>query len=72
MRRVVLLVAVLSAGCHNVVGPLGHRTPQRVDDPCLSIREQEREGRARLALPEESPAVGPNSGVEIPGPIQHR
>jgi hypothetical protein len=72
MRRTVLLLAVLMAGCHNVSGPFEHRTPERVDDPSLSIREQEREGRARLALPVESRAVGPNSGVEIPGPIQRQ
>ncbi len=70
MRRTVLLVALLMAGCQNVIGPFGHRTPARVDDPSLSIGEQERESRARLALPVESPAVGPSSGVEIPGPIQ--
>jgi hypothetical protein len=72
MRRSVLLLALLMAGCHNVIGPFEHRAPERVDDPRLSIREQEREGRARLALPEESRAVGPNSGVEIPGPIQRQ
>jgi hypothetical protein len=68
MRRTILLLALLMAGCHNVNGPFEHRTPARVDDPSLSIGEQEREGRARLALPVESRAVGPNSGVEIPGP----
>jgi hypothetical protein len=72
MRRFVLLVALLTAGCHNVIGPFEHRTPARIDDPCRPISEQEREGRARLALPEESRAVGPNSGVEIPGPIQRQ
>jgi hypothetical protein len=72
MRRFVVLVALLAAGCHNVLGPFEHRRPERVDDPHLSIGEQEREGRARLALPEESRAIGPNSGVEIPGPIQRQ
>jgi hypothetical protein len=72
MRRFILLVALLTAGCHNVIGPFGHRSPERVDDPRLSIGEQQREGRARLALPDESRAVGPTSGVEIPGPIQSR
>lgn len=70
MRRIVLLLALLTAGCHNVSGPFEHRTPARVDDPSLSIGEQEREGRARLALPVESRAVGPNSGVDIPGAEQ--
>lgn len=70
MRRTVLLLALLMAGCHNVITPFEHRTPARVDDPSLSIGEQEREARARLALPQESRAVGPTSGVGIPGPIQ--
>jgi hypothetical protein len=72
MRRLLLLVALCAASCHNVTGPFGHRQPERVDDPHLSIGEQEREGRARLPLPTESRAVGPNSGVEIPGPIQRQ
>jgi hypothetical protein len=72
MRRTLLLVALLTAGCHNVIGPFDHRKPERVDDPGYSIGEQEREARARLALPEESRQVGPNSGVEIPGPVQRQ
>jgi hypothetical protein len=68
MRRLILPVAILLTGCHNVTGPFEHRQPMRVDDPRLSIAEQEREGRARLALPVESPAVGPNSGISQ-GPI---
>ena len=72
MRRFVLLLALLTASCHNVSGPFEHRKPERVDDPRLSIGEQQREGRARLSLPQESRDVGPNSGVEIPGPIQRQ
>jgi hypothetical protein len=64
MRRLFLLVAVLACGCHNVIGPFEHRKPERVDDPYLSTTEQEREGRARLALPVESPLLVPRSGVE--------
>jgi hypothetical protein len=72
MRRFVLLAALLTTGCATMVTPFEHRRPERVDDPRLSIGEQEREGRARLALPQESRAVGPNSGVEIPGPLQRQ
>jgi hypothetical protein len=71
MCRFVLLVALLAAGCNNIVGPFEHRKPERVDDPLLSIPEQEREGRARLPLPVESRAVGPDSGVELGGPLPH-
>jgi len=69
MRRLFPALALLTAGCHNVIGPFGHRSPERVDDPMLSIGEQEREGRARLPLPVESRAVGPDSGVEFSGPL---
>jgi hypothetical protein len=69
MRRFVLPVALLLAGCHNVIGPFEHRPVERVDDPRLSIAEQEREGRARLPFPVESPRVAPPSGVEGPGLI---
>jgi hypothetical protein len=70
MRRFFLLGVLLAIGCHNnIVGPFGHRKPERVDDPLLSTREQQQRGRDRLALPVESPAVGPQSGVEgLPGP----
>jgi hypothetical protein len=69
MRRVTFLVALLAAGCHNVIGPFEHRPVQRVDDPRLSIAEQEREARDRLPLPVESPRVLPTSGVEGPGQV---
>lgn len=69
MRRIltksVLLGSLLLAGCQNIRGPLEPRSPVRVDDPCLSIDEQERLGRDRLAFPDES--VGPPSGVARPG-----
>ena len=68
MRRLFFLVVILAAGCNNVRGPFESRQPQRVDDPLLSTREQQRVGRASLALPDESPAVGPGSGVFLPGP----
>jgi hypothetical protein len=60
------LVALSLSGCHNVIGPFAHGPVERVDDPCLTISEQKREGRARLALPVESPLVAPPSGVEYP------
>jgi hypothetical protein len=68
MRRTVILVAILLAGCNNVSGPAAPRGPQRVDDPLLSTREQQKVGRARLALPDESPTVAPPAGVYLPGP----
>jgi hypothetical protein len=68
MRRLFFLVALLGASCQNVIGPFEHRKPERVDDPCLTIAEQQREARARLPVPVETPAVAPPSGVYILGP----
>jgi hypothetical protein len=57
MRRTLLVVLLLLGGCRSVVGPFEHRSPQRVDDPLLTIPEQERRARDRLALPDQSPAA---------------
>jgi len=67
MRRLLLLGVLLLSGCaSNLVGPFAGREPQRVDDPLLSIPEQQRRGRDRLALPDES-RILPHSGYEVPG-----
>jgi len=52
MRKQFLLGILLLSGCQNVVGPLDYRRPVRVDDPNLTIEEQQRRGRDRLALPD--------------------
>lgn len=68
MRRILILSVLLvpmAGGCQNLSGPLRPRSPLRVDDPCLSIGEQERLGRDRLALPDET--IGPSSGAARPG-----
>jgi len=59
MRRLFLPAMLLLAGCSTFVGPFGRRQPERVDDPRLTISEQERRGRDRLALPQESPTIAP-------------
>jgi hypothetical protein len=61
MRRLFMLGCLLLQGCQSVSGPFAPRTPQRVDDPLLSISEQERRGRDRLALPVESKNIAPNA-----------
>jgi hypothetical protein len=60
-------ILLLVAGCQNVVGPFRAQTPMRVDDPGLTIAEQQRWGRDRLALPDESPWVLPPTGLPLPG-----
>jgi hypothetical protein len=66
MKRLILTVLVFLAGCQSVVGPFGHRDPKRVDDPGLTIAEQQRLGRDRLALPEQSRTVAPQTLADQP------
>lgn len=67
------MVILLSlAGCQNVRGPFDPKSPARVDDPRLPIFEQERRGRDRFALPDESPMVAPLGGASRPGQIDRR
>jgi hypothetical protein len=68
MRALVFLGALLLAGCQSVVGPFAHRKPERVDDPLLSIPEQEQRGRDRLALPEQSRYILPRTYSDFLGP----
>jgi hypothetical protein len=66
MRHWLVLALVLLAGCENLVGPF-RRPPTRVDDPRLSIAEQEKVGRDNLAFPDQAPLAGPNAGNVRPG-----
>ncbi|HLJ96989.1 MAG TPA: hypothetical protein VKU02_27745 [Gemmataceae bacterium] len=62
MHKLYLVAFLFLAGCQNVVGPFEHRKPERVDDPLLSISEQQRRGRDRLALPDDS-QLAPRTGI---------
>ena len=72
MRRLLVLGALCLLGCGNVVGPFGPRSTQRADDPLISIEEQQRRGRDRYSLPDESPAqlynLAPRTYADRPGP----
>ena len=68
MHRFLLATVLLLTGCQNVVGPFERRSRPgvRVDDPRLTIDEQEKLGRERLPAPENSPAIGPRTYAEPP------
>jgi hypothetical protein len=68
MRWFIGIGLLLLAGCQNVIGPFQHRDPRRVDDPLLTISEQERLGRDRYALPERSVTVAPPTLIDRPDP----
>ena len=63
MLKLFLVGMLLLCRCQSVVGPFQPRTPLRVDDPNLSIPEQEQRGRDRLALPDITNQKDP--GMEI-------
>jgi hypothetical protein len=67
MRRLLVVGLLFLAGCQGVQGPMAPRTPQRVDDPLLTIGEQERRSRARLSLPDESFVTGPRASATPQG-----
>jgi len=66
MRRIFLLGLVFMAGCQNMVGPF-RRDNQRVDDPILTIGEQQKRGRSQLGLQESSSNLFPPTYVDRPG-----
>jgi hypothetical protein len=68
MRHLWIVAALFTVGCTSIVGPFEHRKPQRVDDPKLTIPEQETRGRDRLALPDQSKNVAPGSYGDFPLP----
>lgn len=61
MKRIVLAALLLLAGCQNVVGPFRSRGPERVDDPLYTIAEQQRRGRAQLAVPDDQTTMAPKT-----------
>jgi hypothetical protein len=67
MCRLFLVGSLFLTGCSNIVGPFDHRKAERVDDPLLSINEQQRRGRDRLALPMEAVTVAPPTGLNQQG-----
>jgi hypothetical protein len=68
MRRIVLGGALLLAGCQSVVGPRERycRGVPPIDDPRLTIAEQEKRSRANVALPDDRWAAGPQTWTEGP------
>lgn len=68
VRHFLLVTGVLLAGCTGVNGPFARKAqPERIDDPRLTISEQERRGRDQLALPYQNPQLGPRTWMEPPG-----
>jgi len=61
MRRMLILCGLLAlVGCRsNLVGPFQPRSPERVDDPRISIEEQTARARDRLGYPDEDRQSGP-------------
>jgi hypothetical protein len=69
MRSAILLVMVMCmAGCKGTTGPLANKNRNdRIDDPLLTIDEQQRRGRDRYAIPEDNQGT-PNTLSNRYGP----
>jgi hypothetical protein len=65
MRRAFLAGFVFVAGCQGWVLPF-QRPPGPIDNPCLTVAEQQQRARDRLALPQDSPTVGPRTDADQP------
>ena len=66
MRWILFAGLIVLAGCQNTVGPARRAClTDRIDNPCLTIPEQEQRARDRLALPQASPLVGPGSNAGL-------
>src|SRR5947207_954252 len=63
MRHFFLVVLLFTAGCENLRGPFAPRSPARVDDPSLSIAEQQVLGRDRIGLPDNSSVLPSEAGA---------
>jgi hypothetical protein len=68
MRRMMLLGLLILAGCQNTIGPLANRNRERPDQAQYDIEEQKRRGRDRYSLPDDSPLIGPRTGISGYGP----
>lgn len=68
MHRIFLMGLLVLTGCQSTRGPLDVRRTERVDDPTVDLREQQRRGRDQLALPFDNGDVAPRTRIEFPGP----
>jgi len=59
---------LLTGCCQSFVGPFERsRMPAtRIDDPCITIAEQQARGRARLAFPDQTNDLAPRTYAEVP------
>jgi hypothetical protein len=67
MRKLMLAGILVLTGCQGVVGPFQRaRMKDPVDDPRLTINEQQQKARERLAYPEDVPGAEAPRTMEPP------
>ena len=65
MRRFILCGLLVLAGCEGVIGPRQRPCLSgNIDDPWLSPDEQKARLRDRVAVPLNSPTIGPRTYAE--------
>jgi hypothetical protein len=62
LKRFMLILALLMSGCESLRGPFAPKPASRIDDPNLSISEQEVRGRDRIGLPDNTNPLPPEAG----------
>jgi hypothetical protein len=73
MRKLFLVGLMTLAGCQGTVGPFDRtRMKGPVDDPRLPISEQMRNGRDRLAYPDEAPTLDASPRTALDPPETNR
>lgn len=65
MRRLILCGLLVLAGCEGVIGPRQRACqPSSINAPCLSPDEQNARLRDQVAVPLNSPTIGPRTYAE--------
>ena len=67
--RLAFFALLCVAGCQSIIGPFQRRTPERVDDPSLTIPQQEVRGRSRLPLWNDRTDLAPKTYADRPDPV---
>jgi len=69
MRWLLYTAVVFLAGCQGTVLPRDRNfASTKVDNPCLTIPEQQQRSRDRLAIPTTSTLIAPGGPAQLTGP----
>ncbi len=67
MSRCLILLVIAAAGCRNIDGPCAARNKPPINEPGLTISEQERRARDKYPIPSDNFRIGPPTGIDPTG-----